>query len=71
MKNFWISKIDKALRLLGFDQELLDWLNDKEKEALVINEYLALLTGDRNDCAAMSLEEMAAFIIDNRTNSII
>jgi uncharacterized protein with PIN domain len=71
MKNFWLSKIDKALRLLGFDQGLLDWFNDKEKEALIINEYLALLSEDRNDCAAMSIEDMAAFIIDNRTNPII
>jgi hypothetical protein len=63
MRNFWLNKVDKALRALGYIPEILDWFSEKEKEALIIDEYLYLLQEDREDCAPLSLDEMADYIV--------
>lgn len=64
MKNFWLNKIDKALLYLGYDFDIINMFNDKEKEALLIDEYLFRLREDTEDVAPLSLEEMAEFIIN-------
>lgn len=63
MKNFWLNKIDKALLYLGYDFDIINMFDDKEKEALLIDEYLFRLREDTED-VVLSLEEMAEFIID-------
>lgn len=66
MKNCWLNKIDKALRCLGYDTEIMRWFTDNEKESIIIDEYLFYLRENADDCASLSVEEMAEFIIDHK-----
>jgi hypothetical protein len=63
MKNVWLNKIDKALLYLGYNLSVINLFDDKEKEALIIDEYLYRLKDDTEDVAPLSLEEMADYII--------
>lgn len=64
MRNFWLNKIDKALRALGYPLDVLETFTEKEKEALLVDEYLYLLKEDREDCLSMTPEEMAEYLIN-------
>jgi hypothetical protein len=64
MRNFWLNKVDKALLYLGYNLNVINMFDDKEKEALIIDEYLFRLKEDTEDIAPLSLEEMADYIID-------
>jgi hypothetical protein len=64
MENFWLNKIDKALRALGYLPDIIAMFDKPEKEALLIDEYLFILQQDREDCLPLSLDDMADFIID-------
>lgn len=64
MKNLWLSKIDKALVYLGYKLGIINLLDEKQKEALIIDEYLFRLKEDTEDIAPLSLEEMAEYLID-------
>jgi hypothetical protein len=64
MRNFWLNKIDKALIYLGYSFNIINHFDDKEKEALIIDEYLFRLKEDTEDVAPLSIEEMADYIID-------
>lgn len=64
MRNVWLNKIDKALLYLGYSVGIIDAFDDKEKEALIIDEYLFRMKEDTEDVAPLSLEEMADYIID-------
>lgn len=63
MKNVWLNKIDRALLWLGYSIHMINLFDDKEKEALIIDEYLYRLKDDTEDVAPLSLEEMADYII--------
>lgn len=72
MRSFWlVSKIDKALKILGYDSSIIPYYTDKEKEGIIIDEYLNILTSHSEDCASFSLEEMAEFIISHRKSPVI
>lgn len=64
MRNFWLNKVDKALLYLGYNLNVINMFDDKEKEALIIDEYLFRLKEDTEDVAPLTLEEMAEYIID-------
>lgn len=63
MKNVWINQIDRALLYLEYSFDIIDQLEDDEKEAIIIEEYLFILREGNEDCV-MSLEDMAQSIID-------
>lgn len=63
MRNFWLNKVDRALVWLGYGVDFINAIDDKEKEALIIDEYLYRLKDDTEDIAPLSLEEMADYII--------
>lgn len=64
MRNVWLNKIDKALLYLGYNFNMINAFDDKEKEALIIDEYLFRLKEDTEDILPFSVEEMADYIID-------
>lgn len=64
MRNVWLNKIDRALLYLGYSFNMINRFDEKEKEALIIDEYLFRLTEDTEDVAPLSLEEMAEYLID-------
>jgi hypothetical protein len=64
MKNFWVNTIDRALRRLGYMPDTINGLLDKEKEAVIIEQYLYILREDNEDCMPLSLEEMAEYVVD-------
>lgn len=64
MRNVWLNKIDKALLYLGYSFNMINAFDDKEKEALIIDEYLFRLKEDTEDILPFSVEEMADYIID-------
>jgi len=68
MRNFWLNKIDKALLWLGYGMDVINSFDDKEKEALIIDEYLFRLKEDTEDVAPLSLEEMAEYLINYQRN---
>lgn len=49
---------------LGYLPGSINSMQDGEKEAIVIEEYLFILREDDEDCRALSLEEMAEYIVD-------
>ena len=63
MRNVWLNRIDRALVWLGYSVHMINMFDDKEKEALIIDEYLYRLKEDTEDVAPLSLEEMADYII--------
>ena len=63
MRNFWLNTIDRALLWLGYSIHMINLFGEKEKEALIIDEYLYRLKEDIEDVAPLSLEEMADYII--------
>lgn len=63
MRNVWINPIDRALLWLGYNINLINLFDDREKEALIIDEYLFRLREDTEDVAPLSLEDMADYII--------
>jgi len=65
MWNFWLNKIDRALRALGYLPDIIKHFTEMEKEALIIDEYLYLLSEDTDDCV-LSLEEMAEYIVGRK-----
>jgi hypothetical protein len=64
MRNVWLNKIDKALLYLGYSFNMINAFDDKEKEALIIDEYLFRLKEDTEDILPFSVEEMADYIIE-------
>lgn len=64
MKNVWLNSIDKALLYLGYDIHIVEMFTEHEKEALIINEYLFVLSENTDDVMPLSIEEMADYIID-------
>lgn len=66
MRNFWLNKVERALRHLGYIPEILKWFTEAEKEALIIDEYLHMLRDDAEDCTPLGLDDMADYIIRNR-----
>jgi hypothetical protein len=64
MRNVWLNNIDRALLYLGYSINVIEMFDDKEKEALIIDEYLYRLKEDTEDVAPFSVEEMADYIID-------
>lgn len=71
MINFWLNKVDKALRVLGYDISLINYFSAKEKEMIIINEYLCLLKERIDDIGPLSLEEMAEYILIARQNPVV
>ncbi len=63
MRNFWLSKIDRALTYIGYDADVIAFFTEKEKERLVIDEYLYRLGEDIEDCL-LSVDDMADYVID-------
>jgi hypothetical protein len=63
MRNFWLSVVDRALLYLGYNIGVIATLDDSEKDSLIIDEYLYRLSDSNEDCA-MSVEQMAEYIID-------
>ena len=49
---------------MGYSFNMINRFDEKEKEALIIDEYLFRLTEDTEDVAPLSLEEMAEYLID-------
>jgi hypothetical protein len=63
MRNVWLNKIDRALLWLGYNMTIIDYMDEKQKEALIIDEYLYRLREDAEDIAPLSLEEMADYLV--------
>lgn len=62
MKNVWLNKVDRALLWLGYPMETINFLDEQQKEGIIIDEYLFRLNEDREDIAPLTLEEMAEFL---------
>lgn len=62
MKNVWLDKVDRALLWLGYPMETINFLDEQQKEGIIIEEYLFRMNSDREDVAPMTLEEMAEFL---------
>ncbi len=69
MRNFWLNKVDKALMWLGYGVNIINTFDEKEKEALIIDEYLFRLEEDTEDIIPLSLEDMADYIINHQRNT--
>ncbi len=70
MKIFWLNKVDKALRYLDYDENIIQMFSESEKEDLIRDEYLFLLRENADDFIQFSVEEMAEFIIHYKRSKL-
>jgi hypothetical protein len=70
MKNYYLNKVDKALRYLDYDDTIIDMFSEDEKGTLIRDEYLFLMHGGKVDCFPMSIEDMAESIIDYKKSKL-
>lgn len=64
LKNFWLNTIDKALFYLGYSKHLIDSITLEQKKSIIIDEYLFRATNADDDILAISLDDMAFYVIE-------
>lgn len=69
MKSLWLNKVDKALRYLDYDENIIQMFSESEKEDLIRDEYLFLLRENAEDCI-FSVDDMAQVIIDYKRRKL-